>query len=68
MGTIMYMTRRTNHLLNKGEGNLVMSAIHVMDNCPSEEESWQVGRRLELGGMFSLQGKEKHSVHGRTIK
>ena len=68
MATIMDTTRRTTHLLNKREANFVMSEVHVMDNCPSEEEFWQVGRRLELEGIFMLQGKGKNSVHGRTIK
>ena len=68
MATIIDTRRRTTHLLNKTKGNFVMSEVHVMDNCPSEEESWQVGRRLELEGIFMLQGKGKNSMHSRTIK
>ena len=58
MAIIMYMTKRTTHLLNRGDGKFVMSAVHVMDKCLLEEESWQVGKRLGLGGIFHLQHNE----------
>ena len=34
----MYMTRRTSHLLNKGEGQVLMSVVHVLDKCQLEDE------------------------------
>ena len=68
MAIIMYTTRRTTHFLNRGEGNFVISVVHVTDKCVLEEESWQVGRRLELGGIFHLQQKGNKAVDGRINK
>ena len=64
MANIMKTTRRMNHLLNRGEGKSVMRAVHVMDNCLLEEEFWQVGKKLGLGGIFHLQRKGK-KISGR---
>ena len=46
MAIIMYTTKKTTHILNRGDGKFVMFAVHVMHKCLLEEESWQVGRRL----------------------
>ena len=66
-----------NHYVNNKENNspsvqrrrkICNVSIHVMDKCLLEDESWQVGRKLALGGIFHIQHKGNKSLDSKTIK